>query len=215
MKRILAIALIAAFAFAATANVAKAQFGIKGGIYTTNLSKLNKDDFRIKDNIGYQLGILYSHHITPGVVIQPELLYVARKTIVEAKGATSTTSTSDKFEVQYLQVPVSLQYGFNLIVARPYVQVVPYLSYMIGKNIKFTDGTYNIEGCRKDVNKLNGGLGLGFGADLWKFQFNVRYNWDITKAGHDDIGNRGSSISYKEWRASKQKGLEVSLAFIF
>lgn len=206
MKRILAIALIAAFAFAATANVAKAQFGIKGGIYTTKLSK----DIKVKDNIGYQAGILYSHHVTPGFVVQPELLFISRSATCAAKttpapgGTTVSTSNEEKYSLQYLQVPLSIQYGFNLVVVRPYVQAVPYISYAIGKNSSVESW--------KDVNRFTGGIGLGFGADLWKFQVNVRYNWDISKNGD---GKDKTDLTYKEWAASKQKGLEVSLAFIF
>lgn len=195
MKRFLAIALIAAFAFAATANVAKAQFGIKGGIYTTKLNKETK----VKDNIGYQAGILYSHHVTPGFVVQPELLFVSRSAKVAPKEMTG--ATAEKIEMQYLQIPLSIQYGFNLVVVRPYVQAVPYISYAIGKN-------HNV-GSWDDINRFTGGVGLGVGADLWKFQVNVRYNWDISKVGE------GEKATWDQWKASKQKGLEVSLAFIF
>ena len=199
MKRILAIALIAAFAFAATANVAKAQFGIKGGIYTTKLSNINKD-FKFKDNIGYQAGILYSHHVTPGFVVQPELLFINRTATIAPK-TSMPGATDEKIELQYLQIPLSIQYGFNLVVVRPYVQAVPYISYAIGKN--------HNAGSWDDLNRFTGGVGLGVGADLWKFQVNVRYNWDISKVGEGEKG------TYDGWKTSKQKGLEVSLAFIF
>ncbi|MBR4438940.1 MAG: PorT family protein [Bacteroidales bacterium] len=199
MKRILAIALIAAFAFAATANVAKAQFGIKGGIYTTKLSNINKD-FKFKDNIGYQAGILYSHHVTPGFVVQPELLFINRTATI-APRESMPGATNEKIELQYLQIPLSIQYGFNLVVVRPYVQAVPYISYAIGKN--------HNAGSWDDLNRFTGGVGLGVGADLWKFQVNVRYNWDISKVGEGEKG------TYDGWKTSKQKGLEVSLAFIF
>lgn len=199
MKRFLAIALIAAFAFAATANVAKAQFGIKGGIYTTKLSNINKE-FKFKDNIGYQAGILYSHHVTPGFVVQPELLFINRTATIAPKQS-MPGATNEKIELQYLQIPLSIQYGFNLVVVRPYVQAVPYISYAIGKN--------HNAGSWDDLNRFTGGVGLGVGADLWKFQVNVRYNWDISKVGEGEKG------TYDGWKTSKQKGLEVSLAFIF
>lgn len=199
MKRFLAIALIAAFAIAGTANVAKAQFGIKGGIYTTKLSNINKE-FKFKDNIGYQAGILYSHHVTPGFVIQPELLFINRTATIAPKQS-MPGATNEKIELQYLQIPLSIQYGFNLVVVRPYVQAVPHISYAIGKN--------HNAGSWDDLNRFTGGVGLGVGADLWKFQVNVRYNWDISKVGEGEKG------TYDGWKTSKQKGLEVSLAFIF
>ncbi len=199
MKRFLAIALIAAFAIAGTANVAKAQFGIKGGIYTTKLSNINKE-FKFKDNIGYQAGILYSHHVTPGFVVQPELLFINRTATIAPKQS-MPGATNEKIELQYLQIPLSIQYGFNLVVVRPYVQAVPYISYAIGKN--------HNAGSWDDLNRFTGGVGLGVGADLWKFQVNVRYNWDISKVGEGEKG------TYDGWKTSKQKGLEVSLAFIF
>lgn len=206
MKRFLAIALIAAFAIAGTANVAKAQFGIKGGIYTTNLKSSTSKDFKLKDNVGYQFGVLYSHHLTTSLVIQPELLYVARKAKYAPKE--TTTSTGEKYEMQYLQLPVSLQYGINLLIARPYIQAVPFISYAVGKNSTIKKWS--------DVNRFTGGIGLGFGLDIWKLQLNARYNWDITKNGKtNNSSGEGKAITYKDWAASKQKGIEVSLALIF
>ncbi len=180
---------------------ASAQFGIKAGIYTTKFSAIK--DFKLKDNVGFQAGVLYQIHLTPGMVIQPELLYVSKEARLEAK-ATGDPTSNGKYSMQFIQLPVSLQYGPNLVVARPFVQVVPYISYALGKS--------NNVGHWDDINRFAGGIGVGAGVDVWRFQFNARYNWDFTRVGD---GDKGIPVAGDEWKASKGRGIEFSLAYTF
>lgn len=194
--------LVLALLMVAAPKKASAQFGIKAGIYTAHFSDVTKEDFKLKNNVGFQAGVLYKLHITPGIVVQPELLYVQKNATLESKDP--LTIDKEKLNLSFLQLPVSLQYGPNLIVARPFVQVVPYLSYALGKSGDV--GTWD------DINRFTGGVGLGAGVDVWKLQFNVRYNWDIAKVGD---GKKGVKVAGEEWRASKARGIEFSVAFTF
>lgn len=194
--------LVLALMFVAAPKKAAAQFGIKAGIYTSHFSDVKKEDFKLKDNVGFQAGVLYKMHVTPGVVIQPELLYVEKRATLENK---VVAADKEKFNLSFLQLPVSLQYGPSLVVARPFVQVVPYLSYALGKS--------GDVGSWDDINRFTGGIGLGAGVDVWKLQFNIRYNWDITKVGDKEKGT--ITVAGQEWKASKARGIEFSLALTF
>ena len=133
--------------------------------------------------------------------IQPELLYVQKNAkIVDDSGR----EDAQKFDLHLIQLPVSLQFGINLMVVRPYFQVVPYINYALAGN--FTGG-YKWS----DVNRFNGGIGVGGGVDLWKFQLNIRYNWDFKKIGGKDV----SDPLYERYKLSKGRALEISLGLFF
>ena len=183
---------------------ARAQngFGIKAGIYTGQLSDLKNYDMH--NNLGYQFGVLYKISLPAGFAVQPELLYVSRKSKLEGNVA-GTETTKDKYDLQYLQVPVSIQWGPNLMLVRPYVQVVPYFNFLIGKD--FSNGADF-----GDLHKANSGIGVGAGLDVWKLQVSGRYNFDFKKMGNNDDTTYSS---YKELKQSKGRSLEFSVAYIF
>ena len=195
--------LALALMIVAAPKKAQAQFGVKAGIYTAHFSDIKSKEFKLKDNVGFQAGVLYKMHVTPSFVVQPELLYVQKNATLESKDP--GTIEKEKLNLSFMQLPVSLQYGPNLVVARPFVQVVPYISYAIGKSSDV--GTWN------DINRFTGGIGLGAGVDVWKIQFNIRYNWDIAKVGDGEKGT--FTAAGREWKASKSRGIEFSLGITF
>lgn len=193
--------LVLALMFMAAPKKAAAQFGVKAGLYTSQFSDIT--DFKLKNNVGFQMGVLYKLHALPSFVIQPELLYVAKEAKLEGKETVPTVGDG-RYAMKFMQLPVSIQYGPNLVVARPFVQVVPYINYALGKSSNV--------GSWDDINRFGYGIGLGAGVDVWKLQFNARYNWDFSKVGD---GEKGIPVAGSEWRASKARGIEFSVAFIF
>ena len=198
--RIIIAALSVAVLLVCAPKKASAQFGVKAGIYTSHFSDIK--DFKLKNNVGFQAGVLYKMHVTPNFVIQPELLYVAKESKLEAKDGEATYD--GRYGLKYIQVPFGIQYGPNLVVARPFFQVVPFINYAIGKSNKV--------GSWDDINRFGYGIGIGAGVDVWRLQFNARYNWDFNKVGD---GEKGVKVNGSEWQASKARGIEFSVAFTF
>ena len=197
-KKILSIALLFAVSILLP-HRAYSQLGVKAGIYTTNYSDL--EGFKLSDNTGFHAGITYKFNILPVFTIQPDILYVEKKAKIAQEDA---LDNSHSFNLQFIQVPVSLQYGINLMLVRPYFQVVPYINYAIAGDFP--------EGLRwNDSKRLNGGIGLGGGVDIWKFQIGIRYNWDISKVG----GAESTDPIYERYSLSKGRALEISAAFFF
>ncbi len=201
MKKHLLVVAIVLFLVSLIPQRAEAQFGIKAGIYTTNLSEM--DNFKVKNNVGFQAGLAYKIKVIPNIVLQPELLYVQKNATCQEKG---NASNSEKLNLHYLQVPVALQFGLNMVWIRPYFQVVPYLAYNLGDNI--SNKSFKVD----DINKLNGGIGVGGGVDLWNMQLSIRYNWDFNKMGEE---NASDAPLYKQYKVSKGRALEISLALFF
>lgn len=182
-----------------------AQFGIKAGL---NFNKLG--DIDTKGNIssvfdqktGFHAGVLYRFKVPViGIAIQPELLYSQINGQLNLIQNSSNSLKSD-VSVGYLQLPVALQMGLDLVLLRPYLQVVPYIGCTIANDVK-------IKNLKMDAEKLNYGIGVGAGIDIWRLQVSGRYNWDLGKVA--DYKWEGVDT----FKGGKSKGFQLSLALFF
>lgn len=201
MKKILVLVAVLAIAFAANAQ---SGFGIKAGLNFNSMSDIKTNNYQstIDGKTGYHVGILYKMKLPLGLAIQPELLYTSKKSKIE-------TATNGQFNasLQYLQLPVNIQWGVDLVMFRPFVQVSPYIGYAVAKGSKFKDFEWS------NFNKFEYGIGLGAGLEIWKFQFSGRYCWDLGKVGDFDKNDVPDQL--KNLDKAQHKGFELSLAYIF
>ena len=141
-----------------------------------------------------------------GLSIQPELLFSKVSGELSVSGNPATRSSAlisdSEVNISYLQLPVALQWGVDLMLFRPYLQVVPY----VGVALDNATGNKNLEW---DLNKFRYGIGLGAGIDIWKLQVSGRYCWDLGKVA--DFEWQG----VKTFEGGKNKGFELSLAILF
>lgn len=180
------------------------QFGIKAGF---NFNKLEDIDFSTIDEnsfnkkTGFNAGILYKFKIPViGLTVQPELLYSQTNSSVKST-ANGNTGVSGDLKVGYLQLPVGLQLGLDLVLLRPFLQVVPYVGYNISNE-------NTIKNLKWDVTKFKYGVGLGAGLDIWKLQISGRYNWDLGDVAEFEWDS-------KMFKGGKNRGFELSLAILF
>lgn len=200
MKRIAVIILF--LSLACVSGKAQSGFGIKAGLNFNSMSDIKLSDINssVKGKTGFHVGVLYKLRLPLGLALQPELLYTQKNSTI----ALSRTNDPDfryDSKLGYLQLPVNVQWGIDLVLFRPFIQVSPYIGYMISR----TSDTNNIS---SDLNKFQYGIGLGAGLEIWKFQVSGRYCWDLGKLGEFDI-NKVSKVS------AKNRGFELSLAVIF
>lgn len=141
---------------------AQNSFGVIGGLSFSHAPKVSElKDLNFKSAALYHAGITYQFKSnSSGFAIQPSLLF-------EMKGC-------DQGEAKFVRqgavkLDVGLQWGPDLLIFRPFIEVAPY----IGANV-YTSG--------KAVDKpqiFMGGVGLGAGIEIWHFQIKARYNWDF------------------------------------
>ena len=199
--------ILSVFLLSAVSMKAQSGFGVKAGMNFNSMSDLEFNDLTrtVNRKTGFHAGVLYKLDLPFGFAVQPELLYVQKGgSVAEQHTASSATSvsTSGDFKMHYLQLPVNLQWGLDLVLFRPFLMVSPFLSYQLSKES-------NISGMKWQTEKLGYGIGLGAGLDLWKFQVSGKYNWDLGKASEfkwDGVNT---------FKGGKNKGFELSLAFIF
>ncbi|MCX6286470.1 MAG: porin family protein [Bacteroidetes bacterium] len=179
------------------------KFGIKGGINYIHLENYGKgfySDFDAKP--GWGVGALFQY--TKGgflnYSISPEILFTQSVTEVDLLYITDCLTT-----IQTIDVPLSFKLGLQLSkIFRPYILGNIYGSYIIkeyGNFFSLLDIDHSQPASR--LNKLYFGVSAGFGFDLWKFELEGRYRWNLTKINTDD------------YAALKQYGLELSCAILF
>ena len=181
------------------------QFGIKGGMNVSSLSKSNDLDDS-KSKIGFNAGVFMNAPIAENFSIQPELLY----NNLGAKTSWTEPITNDKMSaavhLDYVALPVMFQYN-----ATPafYLEAGPEFGLLVSAKNKIkneTTGASNTsDNFKDDLNTFNIGVGLGAGYYFTpKIGLTARY-----VAGFSDIykDNPGDAV--------KNNNFQVGLAYKF
>ena len=201
MKRFFCIAaLVAVLSVFCDKAYAQHNYGVVGGF---TFSELNGKNVNRGMMTQYHAGLTYKLSLPLGFAVQPSVLY-------QVRGAKTKDALRQSFDmsVGYVEIPVSLQWGPDLLLFRPFLDVTPFVGFAV--NNKFSS---SVSGIRKNVwdamSRWEYGLGLGVGLEIWKFQVVGRYNWnfgklfDGTAADMTGLGERNFG------------GVTLSVAFMF
>jgi len=218
MKRLF-ISLAVLMMVSATCFTAKAEgLIIKGGFSYTHLDLTQsiKDQAQAlsveaRNFSGFHAGVGYQTESFSGFTLQPELMFLSKKG--------NNFGDSYSWSLSYLELPVNIQWGIDLVALRPFLQLSPYIGYNI-KNRPAgptpTEGNRRIydfiESFTKDPNRFSYGIGIGGGIEVMRrFQISAQYVW-----------NFGQVISAKQYvddatsvTRDKAAGLEISLGLMF
>jgi hypothetical protein len=210
MKKLFVI--IAAVLVTSVAVSAKGGFGVTAGI-NTNSTKVQ--DIQTAPRTGFNVGLTYSLDLPLGFSVQPSVVYTHKSAnlSVTGLGVLDALVSNKVFQnVGSLNVPVSVQWGPNLIVARPFLDVTPYIGYTVSNNIKGMAG--DVKSVLEGEKSLDYGVGIGGGINVWKLQAIVRYNWGF--------GTMGNLEGFTELELGDLKtadrvygGISVNLAYFF
>lgn len=190
---------------------AQHHWGVMGGFSFTNT---NDGDVNMGMRTKFHAGLTYQLRLPLGFSIQPSLLYNVKsanmKNIPETGGKLSST-------FGYIELPVSLQWGPDLVLFRPFIDVTPYVGYGVYSHIS-SGAEEKITGWRgTGLNRWEYGLGLGVGLEIWRFQVIGRYNWsfgDLAKASHEADGSFGDIVN-SAWNNRNFGGITLTVSFLF
>lgn len=163
---------------------AQVRVGVTGGV-GWNKSRIS-DIVEDKAPAGWNAGLTLSCKLPLGFSVQPTLQYHQKAGLL-TKGLVQKMS--------YLELPVSVQWGPDLLVFRPFLDCTPYVGYALGNR---TYSEAGIATSSYEDNSWQGkqrfeyGLGLGGGIEVWRLQIVARYNW-----------NFGSLYNLEEWDGVK------------
>lgn len=191
--------MAALFAVSVMAS-AKGGFGVTAGL---DFNSVRVQDIKTDAKVGWNAGVVYSFDFPLGFSLQPSILYTQKSA---ALGVSSLTHTMGS-----VTVPVSVQWGPNLLVARPFLDVTPYVGYALVNNIK--GSVADLEGVLKGEKSLDYGVGVGAGLSVWKLQAVVRYNWSFGAMDSLD-GFKGILVENLK-SDSVYGGISVNVAYFF
>ena len=193
MKRFIAAAALFLMSLSFGGKLSAGNFGVLGGanFCTTNIANINAETMT-----QWHAGIAYKFNLPLGFHIQPTLLY-------NVKGANLNLQLSEMdFGVGYLELMASIQWGVDLILFRPFIDISPYVGYAVSD---FGDLSSL---WKKNGNPLEYGAGIGGGLDIWRFQLVARYNWNFGSLFK-------SPDLYDGLKNANFRGVTLSLAFFF
>lgn len=192
MKKILVI--LAAVLMAGYAG-AQGKFGLKAGTNYTSFTPSSATIESIKSAAGFHAGIAYQVRVPfIGLAFQPELLF-SHKSFEAEEGTNVNTYT-----MNYLELPVNIQWGINLLLLRPFIFAAPYASYAVSKSGELSDVSWD------NLSRLDYGVGVGAGVEIWKLQVTGKYNWSMK--GFDEN-------NHLELGDAKFNGFQLSVALLF
>ena len=206
MKKLLVV--FAALLLTSAAVSAKGGFGVTAG-FNTNAAKLQ--DVSLDSRYGWNAGLTYLANLPLGFSVQPSLLYTQKRGAVALTGLgvwDKLTSGNVYQSIGSVTVPVSVQWGPDLIVARPFLDVTPYVGYALTNKLKAVAADQ--EGVTKGEKGLDYGIGLGAGINVWKLQAVVRYNWNF-----GTMGNLENFVGMETPENAVYGGISVNVAYFF
>lgn len=176
MKRILTVIALCVMTFWSSHTLRAGDFGVIGGAGFTSIK-----DIGVDLATGYHAGITYKFNLPLGFAIQPSLLYNMKASQVDAS---LSGQTKFDYRMGYLELPLSLQWGPDLLLFRPFLDVSPYVGYALNNEFRaVTESTarLSMDFANKwdGINRLEYGVGLGGGLEIWKIQVTCRYNWNF------------------------------------
>ena len=202
MKKILTLIV----ALVATATVAHAQFGIVGGLNFSNAKFENASQFAdaAKNATLFHAGVAWKMDLPMGFALQPELTY-------QVKGAKlENFNTQDlKYKNGYIELGAGVQWGPDLIIARPYVFAEPFIGYLVNPDKTISNAS--------DVTKkLEYGIGLGAGVEVFKhIQVSVQWFRNLGNV----VDTNADKITSTDWQKIKDlktyQGVRLSLGIFF
>lgn len=204
MKRIAIAAIAALTLLAAIPQNASAKQGflVKGGL---TYNKFSVND--LKSYTGFNAGVGYQSNIGYGFSVQPEVDYNLMATQVDA---------NTNWKRSFIEVPVNIQWGPDLVVCRPYIEVSPFIGYNIANATDKIDSSTTASDIADILNanakKIEYGVGLGAGLEILKFQISCKYYWN-----YGAIFNNQATVAQHigDMSAASASGVVVCLGFIF
>ena len=173
MKRLIVIAVALLTAVTASAE----GFGIVGG-YTSSSLKMQEMSF--KSSAGIHAGVAYNLPLGAGFNLQPMLLYNVKGYNWEGSNTDALKEQAGKFG--YVELPVQLQWGPDLLLLRPYLLAEPFVGYAVtGSKV------INSERAKVDWSNMKSrveyGVGVGAGVEVYnRVQVSFKYYWNFEDA---------------------------------
>lgn len=182
MRRIFSAVAIITIMILCAGRASAQGFIVKGGLNYTRFDAECPGGYD-----GWYAGVGYQTYSRGGFSFQPELIY-------RVNGASFDDAAY--IRMNYLELPVNIQWGINLLIAKPFLFVSPFVGY----NLSNVADPPVIDKALIDdaVANLDYGVGAGVGLNFWQIQLTAKYNrllgkvadWNVIRPGLSDLDIR-------------------------
>ena len=203
MKRLTVLALLCVASLFCAAQLSAQKYGVSAGATFSSLKGIENSA-----KTGWNVGGTVQFNLPLGFSIQPSLIYNSKVTQVDV------TLGRAGLDVGYLELPISVQWGPDLLIFRPFLDVSPYVGYALSSKISAETLLTSDEWKTSNLQRFEYGLGLGGGIEVWRFQLICRYNWNFGSLVKDD-GKLNVPHLEDAFRDRNFGGVTLSLAFLF
>ena len=207
MKRLVAALAFFALALVGASEISAQKYGVIGGATFTSMQNIEKSA-----KTGFNIGATAQLRLPLGFSVQPSLIYNSKAAQVGGD------ALSASMNVGYLELPVSVQWGPDLLLFRPFLDVTPFVGYAVNSTVR-TEGL-SVEKVIKNewdsfnMHRFAYGIGVGGGIEVWRFQFICRYNWNLGPL-FDADGSLNVQPVTEAFQDKNFGGVTLSLAFMF
>ncbi len=191
---------------------AQSRYGVIGGMSfsTSKFREMNRSTMT-----QWHAGFTYKLSLPAGFSLQPALIYQNKGAKLAIEDAGNVTDMNVR--TSYLELPVSVQWGPDLLICRPFLDVTPFIGYALGNKIDIGSTVIKSKEALNSMNRFEYGLGLGIGLELWRFQVIGRYMWNFGtladfKESDKTIAGEYMSSAFKK---GSYRGFMLSVAFLF
>lgn len=204
MKKLILVALAVCMTVCASA---RGHFGLTAGISNAIFPMKGYDD---RSMTSFSGGLVYNQPIFLGLAVQPELLFTTKGTNWDVHGY------NDNFRVSYLELPVQLQWGLDLIAFRTYLFAEPFVGFALAGRYNDQSQTFFSENF--DMSKMKSrfeyGVGAGIGFELFtRLQLSAKYYWNLEDLDYKDATGAWTFADVRE--RPSYCGFNVMLTFLF
>ncbi len=175
MKKFIIAAALFLMSLCFGGDIYAGNFGVVGG---ANFHSYTSAGLKSHTLTQWHAGLAYKINLPVGFQIQPTVLYHVKPAV--------TDNVPLDLSVGNIELMASFQWGIDLILFRPFVEVSPFMGYGVNGWGSLVDMW------KKDWEKFEYGLGVGGGLQVWRFQLNARYNWNRPV----DFNNVTLSLAY-------------------
>ena len=171
MKKIFSFVVLALLSIFGAANAsAQLNWGVLGG---ATFSSAKPSEWKNSECTQYHVGATLKLSLPLGFAVQPSVLYQVKGSQINE----TDFGEAFKYISGFVEVPVSVQWGPDLLIMRPYFECVPFVGYALHNAYKAPSAI--AKNNWKGINRWEYGLGLGAGVEVWHFQISARYNWNF------------------------------------
>lgn len=214
MKKIFVILASAAMMLSTvSANAGGLKLGVIAGGTSTNVADVTNID-NAKNNLNLMAGISLQIPLPLGFSIQPDVLYLTKTTYANVGNVVNEIT---QYDCGYFEIPVSLQWGPDLLLFRPFVEVAPFIGFAVNNLTQVFDGSTDAKTSLKNtwdgIDRFAYGVAFGGGIDIWKLQ--VAYHYSMNLGSFGDFSQAAEEIKNFDINQGTFQGHTITLSYYF